>query len=113
MSAWTSADGAMRVDGILYVTTRPLEWRVGTIDGPLYVVPAGFRFEVSVPAIFRAVFDPHDRACHTAACLHDHMHQSGWSRLTSAGEFYAALKADGVGRWMRAAMFAAVAFTHF
>lgn len=108
MSAYTSHIGAARAGGIRYILTDDLTWRIGHRDGPLYLVPAGFAFDVSVPLVFRPVFSPHDPAYHKAAAVHDHMLGAGWSRLTAAAEFYNALRADGVSAWRRWVMFLAV-----
>lgn len=108
MSAWTAAADTILEGDIVYVTTRPLVWHVGVKDGPVYTVPAGFRFEASIPVGLRWLFNPHRLAFRKAAALHDHMCRAGWSRLTSAGEFYTALKADGVTPTRRLVMFIAV-----
>ena len=108
MSAYTSHAGAVRVSGIVYKLTEPMLWRIGHKDGPIYVVPEGFTFDVSVPRLLRLLFDPHRADFHKAAALHDHMLQSGWSRITAGAEFHNALKADGVGAITRLVMFLAV-----
>lgn len=109
MSAYTEADPIRLVRGIKYVLIKPLIWHIGTLEGPIYEVPSGFEFDVSVPKAGRSIFDPHDQSFHKAAALHDHMIKAGWNRLTSAGEFHEALKADKVVAWKRMAMFLSVA----
>jgi hypothetical protein len=63
--------------------------------------------------MWRWAFNPHDPRFLKAAALHDEMLRCGWSRTTAAGEFHAALLADGVGRCTRFIMFSAVAFYRF
>lgn len=104
MSAYTMHDGPVAVTslgGIRYRLDAPLVWRIGHIDGPAYTVPAGFEFDMSVPRFLRWLFDPHRRDFHKAAALHDHMLESGWSRITAGAEFHNALHADGVAAWRR------------
>lgn len=113
MSAWTDHDGPVHVGGIVYRLTRPLVWKIGHIDGPIYTVPAGFAFDLSMPSWLRWLFDPHRRDFHKAAALHDHMLAAGWSRITAAAEFHNALKADGVSAWRRLAMLIAVIIWKF
>lgn len=113
MSAYTDHDGPVHVGGIIYRLSRPLDWRIGHIDGPMYVVPAGFEFDVSVPRLLRWLFDPHRPDFHKAAALHDHMLQADWSRITAAAEFHNALKADAVSAWRRLVMLIAVMLWRF
>lgn len=110
MSAYTDHAGsiATRLDGIEYRLERDLVWRIGHVDGPTYVVPAGFTFEVSVPRALQWLYDPHDRRMLKAAALHDHMLEAGWSRITAGAEFHNALKADEVPAWRRLAALIAV-----
>lgn len=113
MSAYTEHDGPVLVGGIVYRLSRPLVWRIGHEDGPAYVVPAGFEFDMSVPRFLRWLFDPHRADFHKAAALHDHMLDAGWSRITAGAEFHNALKADGVRAWKRLAMLIAVLIWKF
>lgn len=113
MSGYTRHLGVIHLAGIRYALVSPLVWRIGHTAGPVYTVPGGFEFDVSIPRPFRWVFDPNDRRYFKAAALHDHMLQSGWNRITAAACFHNALKADGVPVWRRLAMFAAVAFWRY
>lgn len=97
--------------GIRYITTEPIKWDVGFKgSGFTFSVPVGTVFDVSIPEVFRWCFDPHDKRFHKAACLHDTMLIGGWPRSTAGAEFNEALRADGVGKWSRFAMFCAVVF---
>lgn len=113
MSAYTDHFGAVHVGGIGYRLTRDLVWHIGHLNGPAFTVPAGYRFDVSVPWGLRWLFDPHRPDFHKAAALHDRMLDEGWSRITAAAEFHNALKADGVAMWRRLVMFLAVALWRF
>ena len=113
MSAYTEHIAVEPAGGILFRLTAALAWRVGALDGPLYIVPSGFAFDVSVPWFLRFAFDVREPRYLKAAALHDSMLQAGWNRLTAAGEFHEALKADGVSLWRRLAMFLAVALWRF
>lgn len=108
MSAYTRSDAVRAVSGYTYALVEPLIWHVGTLNGPVYEVPAGFEFDVSIPWWARWIFDPHAHDYHKAAALHDHMLIAGWNRMTAGGEFHEALKADKVVLWRRLAMFLAV-----
>jgi hypothetical protein len=112
VSQYTKAgDWCAPIGGIRYRSLRPLVWSVGYADsGLLFTVPGGREFDVSIPWALRWIFDPHDPRFLKAAALHDEMLMSRWARPSAAAEFHSALKADGVGRWTRLAMFAAVAF---
>ena len=113
MSAYTDHGGPVYVGGIVYRLIRPLVWRIGSSDGPVYTVPVGFEFDMSVPVGLRWLFDPHRADFHKAAALHDHMLAQGWSRITAAAEFHNALQADGVSAWRRLAMLIAVIVWRF
>ena len=78
---------------------RPVRWEVGREESGLRVtVPIGYVFDVSVPVWARWLFDPSDPRYLKAACLHDWLLDDGWYRITAAGVFGAALRADGVRR---------------
>lgn len=118
MSAYTNFEDMYRihmVDGhVKIILLSDLEWRIGHITGPLYVVPNGFQFDVSIPWFFQWLFDPRDLNYAKGAALHDHMiHVSNWSRITAGAEFHNALKSSGVSRWKRLVMFLAVVLWKF
>lgn len=115
MSAYTrSTRWAVHVSGIRYRSLEPLVWSVGHAGSGLeFVIPAGVVFDLSVPRGLRWFFDPHDQRYLKSAALHDEMLAAGWSRVSAAGEFHEALRADGVDRFRRLAMFVAVALWRF
>ena len=96
------------VGGIRYRLTQLIVWQIGHPDGPVYTVPPGFTFDVSVPWFARWLFDPRERRYLKAAALHDHMLVAGWDPITAAAEFHGALRADGVPAWRRIIMLTAV-----
>ncbi|MCF7725791.1 DUF1353 domain-containing protein [Sulfitobacter sp. M22] len=112
MSAYTQAsDWYEPIGDILYRSTKPLIWRVGSLGtGAEYAVPVGTVFDVSIPRGLRWLFDPHDPRYLKAAALHDYFLALGWDRFTAGAQFHEALKADGVARWRRAVMTLAVLF---
>jgi hypothetical protein len=92
-----------------WITTEPIIWQIGKLgSGLIYTVPEGFNYNVSVPCWLTWAIDPFDRRFMKAAALHDHMLIAGWDRPTAGAIFHDALKADGVGRVKRFAMFTAV-----
>jgi hypothetical protein len=115
MSAYTSPGLWCRpIGGIRYVSVRPLSWEVGTKNSGLIVtVPTGTEFDVSIPRGLRWLFDPHDPHYLKAAALHDELLCREWARTTSGAEFHEALRADGVARWRRLAMWLAVSLFKF
>ena len=110
MSAYTSPGNWCEPrSGIRYVSTQALVWEIGTKGSGLDVtVQVGAKFDVSIPRGLRCVFNPHDPHYLKAAALHDEMLRLGWDRLTAGAIFHQALKADGVTRWRRLAMWLAV-----
>lgn len=97
-------------EGIKYKVEKPLAWEVGAPNtlGCIVRVPAGFRFEVSIPWMFRWLMSPHDPRYLRAACFHDFLLSVGWSRPTAGGVFEEVLEEDGVGKWERRIMWRAV-----
>ena len=112
MSAYTdNAAPFERLDGIRYRVLAPITWEMGKKgSGWFFTVPAGTMFDVSIPALLRWVFSPHDPRFLKAAALHDELLIAGIDRVTAAGAFNEALKADGVSAARRLTMTAAVAF---
>jgi elongation factor P hydroxylase len=96
--------------GDAYLTTQEVEWEIGVQGSDLFLrVPAGFRFDVSVPGWLRWAFDPDDPRYLLAAALHDYaIHDLGWGRVSAAAPFSEALRAAGVGRTRRLVMVLAV-----
>jgi hypothetical protein len=73
MSAYTDNRMAFRhVRGIMYELLEPVVWRIGHINGPEHIVPAGFIFDVSIPRFLRWLYHPTAREYFKAAALHDH-----------------------------------------
>lgn len=109
MSHYTQSDVyADYVGGGKYKLTRSIVWHIGSPTGPVFVVPVGFVFDVSVPTWLRWLFLTDDPAYFKAAALHDKMLSDGWSRITAGAEFHNALKASGVSAWRRLVMWLAV-----
>lgn len=109
MSRYTQHDGQYRfIAGIQYQLKQDLVWHIGAVDGPEFVVPSGFIFDVSVPPFLRWLINPHNVAFFKAAALHDRMLINGWSRITAGAEFHNALRADGVPAVTRIVMWLAV-----
>lgn len=115
MSAYTANPGHFApAGGIKYRTTAPIIWELWAKgSGNWFVVPTGTEFDVSIPGFLRWAFNPHDPRFLKAAALHDEMLKQGIDRLRAAAEFNLALKADGVGRAQRLAMFLAVSVYRF
>lgn len=104
----TGPDWCRRLGGIRYATTTPLAWGIGREGGPEIIIPSGFPFDVSVPPPLRWWASPHDPRYLRAAALHDWLLLDGWWRVTAGAIFLEALRADGVGRIRRLAMWLAV-----
>jgi len=101
------------VGGIEYRLNKDLVWNIGHPNGPQYLVPAGFTFEVSIPPFLYWLYSPHERTYLKAAALHDHMLENGWDRITAGAQFHQALKSDGVGRIRRLSMWLAVSLWRY
>lgn len=112
MSAYTAADVAFEhVGGIRYRQRGRTSWEIGYKgSGHFEHVEDGTVFDVSIPRLLWRFFDPHDQRFFKAAALHDELLKRGFDRVTAAGAFNQALKADGVSAARRLAMTAAVAF---
>lgn len=94
-----------------YQTSKLVHWEIGRPgSGAWLTVSEKYTFDVSIPALFTFAFDSHEPRFMKAACLHDWMLDQGWDRTTAAGVFNDALRADGVSRVKRMAMFTAVAW---
>ncbi|SEQ60035.1 Protein of unknown function [Loktanella sp. DSM 29012] len=92
-----------------YRTCLSFAWELGCRgSGLLIEIPEGYTFDVSVPPGLRLIFNPHDPKFLKAAALHDNLLERGWDRVTAAGPFHRALRADGVGPFKRLAMLLAV-----
>jgi len=105
----TSLDWCVLEHGVEYISTKDLHFELGLKgSGLVYVVPKGYKFELSVPSFLWWLVDPHNPKYLKSAAVHDHMLEDGWDRPTSGAAFHAALKASGVGRFKRLIMFFAV-----
>lgn len=112
MGAYTDAPIVFeRLDGIRYRQHGRTSWELGHKgSGHWEHVENGTVFDVSIPWALRWIFDPHDPRYLKAAALHDELLRRGFDRVTAAGAFNEALKADGVSAVRRFAMTAATAF---
>ena len=109
MSLYTNKFPVIELGNNDFITDMPIIWELGKKGSGLrYIVPSGFRFDVSVPRAMQWAFNPNDRRFLKASALHDHMLNNEWSRIESAAVFHEALKADGVERAKRFIMFLAV-----
>lgn len=115
MSAYTGLTAwYRRVSAESYETRRPVIWEVGKKgSGLTFVVEIGTVFDVSIPQGMRWLFDRHNPKHLKAACLHDEMLRRGWARTTAGAAFHEALRADGVSRWRRLAMWLAVSLWRY
>ena len=114
MSHYTAARLSVEaIGGGRYRLTSSIVWRIGSATGPVYVVPVGFEFDVSVPWLLTWLFSPDDPRFFKAAALHDKMLADGWSRITAGAEFHNALAADGVPVWQRLLMWLAVSLWRY
>ena len=92
-----------------YITTTQVTWEIGAKGSGLFLyLPAGFRFDVSVPRLLGWAFNRHDPRYLKAAALHDYALSLGWGRVSAAAPFSEALRANGVSRSRRLAMVLAV-----
>ena len=74
--------------GDRYVLTAPLVWEVGRRgSGWMYVVPAGFAFDLSVPRLLTWLVSRHYRAWLLPAALHDHLLAQGFDYAFAGGEW--------------------------
>ncbi len=114
MSHYTQSPAiAEPVGGGKYRLASSIVWHVGSPTGPVYVVPVGFVFDVSVPWYLTWLFSPDDPQFFKAAALHDRMLSEGWSRVTAGAEFHNALAADGVSAWKRLMMWLGVSLWRY
>lgn len=88
----------------------PLSWEVGKAGTGLFIeAPAGFVTDLaSIPWWGRFAFNPGDGRTAKAAIVHDFLLYEDWCHMTAAGEFYNALRVDGVSAWRRVVMYFAV-----
>jgi hypothetical protein len=113
VSGYTDYPGQfVRVAGTdRYAATLPLSWDIGKPgSGFTVTVPALYEHDVSIPALLTWAFSRHEPKFQRASRLHDWLLDLGWDRVTSAGIFNDALKADGVSASRRWLMTSAVAF---
>ena len=80
-----------------YETTVDMEWPELSL-----VIPAGYRFNVSVPKRWQWFVDPHDPRYFEAALMHDYaIHELGFSRPLAAGYFNEGLRNADVALFKR------------
>jgi hypothetical protein len=88
-----------RLDGNYYRNTEPL-------TGGGVTVPAGFRFNVSVPKKYQKYLDPNDPTYFDAACAHDYaIHVLKMNRWDAAWVWDYHLRGK-VPLWKRVILFA-------
>lgn len=82
------ADWSEHLSGIKYVTTRDIDWGLGTPHSKTRLkIPAGRIFDVSVPKGLRWLIDPHNPTYRLAGLIHDHLlHVDGWTRMRAGGD---------------------------
>lgn len=96
MSEATRYDDFFRPDADKndFMTGSPLRWEVGRQGSGLWVtVPAGFRFNSSVPWWLHWLRSPRYRPWLLAACIHDFFLSTGFDKAFAAGEWYRAARA--------------------
>lgn len=98
------------VGGIDYRTTATIDWGIGSPQSKIrLILPAGRRFNVSIPRLVWWLFDPHDPRYRLGGLVHDHLiHVDKWQRIPAAGEFHNALRAGGTPIWRSVVMWLAV-----
>lgn len=96
------------VTGTYYVTTSPLVMDVGGNGGQglmSVIVPAGFKFNVTVPKPLRWLISPHDKRLLRAAAFHDYaLYRLKWSREMAAAPFGHELRKENFGKVRRLVM---------
>lgn len=130
MSVYTDFDGIFPIPdgkgGVWgWCTVGNMVWEVGVKGSGLFVtVPDGFTSDLaSIPRWLHWALNPYDPQTVKAAIIHDWLtpdpgERAGplydpvvrplWNQRTSAGEFYAALRADGMGRTKANLYFSAI-----
>jgi hypothetical protein len=128
VSQYTAYDSAFAIQPVrlddgrpAYVLLQPLRWEIGYKGSGLWIeIPGGFVTDLaSVPRIAWSIFNGYAPETAKAAAIHDWLRPTPtdilqqprpvWDVQVAAGEFYHALKADGVPRWRRKAMYLLVA----
>ncbi|GLQ26143.1 DUF1353 domain-containing protein [Sulfitobacter pacificus] len=106
----TPADWSQHLSGIKYVTTRDIDWGLGTPRSKTRLkIPAGRVFDVSVPRGLRWLIDPHNPKYRIAGLIHDELlHVHNWTRMRAGGEFHDALRAGGTSAICAIALWVAV-----
>lgn len=106
----TPTDWSESVGGIKYVTTRDIDWGLGTpLSKTRLKIPAGRVFDVSVPPGLRWLIDPHNPTYRIAGLIHDELlHVHSWTRMRAGGEFHDALRAGGTSPALAIAMWLVV-----
>jgi len=130
VSVYTDFDGIFPIPngrgGVWgWCTVGTMVWEVGVRGSGLFVtVPDGFVSDLaSIPRWLHWALNPYDPCTVKAAIIHDWLTPDPeeredeaydpiarplWNQRTSAGEFYAALRADGMARFKANLYFSAV-----
>lgn len=91
-----------------YELGGPLSWEIGCRgSGWLLAIPAGTRFDISVPRWLTWALSPHDRRVLPAAAIHDALLEAGHDAAFASAEFRRACIARGVNIPFAWALFAA------
>ena len=98
MSAFTKFDHFERDPSTRtkYVLTKELVWDIGAKgSGWQLVIPAGTKFDISVPRVLEWALNPHDKKVLLAAAVHDELLIRGHDAAFSSSEFRRAAVARG------------------
>lgn len=100
------------IENNTYITNETLSWEVGLKGNGNWVkIPAGTKFDVSVPFPFRWFINPNDSRWFIGALVHDYfINQKILGRAQSAAEFYDGSLAGGAPKWKARIAYVAVAF---
>ena len=99
MSAFAKWGGHLDIEGTDDYLTQSLgRWEVGKLGSGLYIdIPAGFRFNLSIPGSLTAFQCRHDPRALNGAALHDWLVYKGYRLDFAAAEMRAAWRACGIG----------------
>ena len=104
VAAWQRDDGTP-----IWITSEPISFELGDLGGRIFTVPAGFDTDLgSIPALFRAIWNPSNPRCARAYILHDWINRltagrppgaGVWSSQLAAAVLAEALLLDGEPVW--------------
>ncbi len=110
MSTFTEFDAFYAASrGLVYELCAPLVWDIGCEgSGWVLTIPAGTRFDISVPRWLEWALSPHDRRVLPAAAIHDELLNRGHDAAFASAEFRRAAIARGVRPWFGWLLYGAV-----